>query len=264
MALRFQTFRCALCFIICLTAAIAIGLGAALSYIFFHQGTLWLLLAVEAASFMRSTWSLIRKKMFNSPQTVASETVGLFILFPFQLIITLLAPTMTPRPGLYTYKLMALKVFSVTSGIIHLTYTLSLVTVAILTVPAFDPDVWMRDIDSSPSPFPVGIISDYLFPCFGQHHSNPQSSPRSVSEGPPPTPCLPTCSPNCTFHGRRTISIPKESPYGSVSSSAESLPLQEAQKKGAERKPPVLPHTLIRIPNATERRASIFVELPIS
>lgn len=146
-----------------------------------------------------------------------------------------------------------------------LTYTIGLLTISMLTVPAFDPDVWMRDIDSSPSPFPLGIISSYLFPCVASYFSGHPPT-RSPSSEPPPTPCLPTCSPHCTFHGRRNLSgVPKEAEYERVPSTSSNPPPLGLVSHGKEpeHKPPVLPHTLIRVPNAAERRASIYVDLPI-
>ncbi|KAJ3813153.1 hypothetical protein F5876DRAFT_74158 [Lentinula aff. lateritia] len=44
-------------------------------------------------------------------------------------------------------------------------YTIILVALAMLTHFSFDKNVWKRDIDSSPAPFPFAIIVSILLPC---------------------------------------------------------------------------------------------------
>ncbi|KAF5345302.1 hypothetical protein D9758_008452 [Tetrapyrgos nigripes] len=47
----------------------------------------------------------------------------------------------------------------------HFGCTISLSLVTLLTNFAFDPNVWILDIDASPSPFPAPILLAYVFPC---------------------------------------------------------------------------------------------------
>lgn len=141
-----------------------------------------------------------------------------------------------------------------------LTYTLNLILLAILTVPAFDGDVWMRDIDSYPSPFPLAILFAFMFPCIAYRVSSLRSLvPQPAATDPSRNVCPSTCGPNCRDHGSRP-NFKATSPYlddGSVQ------PRMVCQGEETKRAPPILPHTLIRIPNAAERRASIYLALPI-
>lgn len=132
-------------------------------------------------------------------------------------------------------------------------YTAGLVAIAMLTVPAFDADVWMRDIDSSPSPFPISVIFAYAFPSIARRFEAtrpfvPDAIPEDNS-----VMCLPTCLPNCRVHDTPTRVCKDQ--HERVE---PACPMAEIKR------PPVLPHTLIRIPNAAERRSSIYVDLQIS
>lgn len=89
--------------VLALTAAASAALGIALLKLFLRPGAAYLLVSVEVASLIRSLWSCVtkflyiqssyltlisrmfRKPLSGSPQSVASEAVGLFVLFPFQL-----------------------------------------------------------------------------------------------------------------------------------------------------------------------------------
>ncbi|KAF5320770.1 hypothetical protein D9619_001510 [Psilocybe cf. subviscida] len=262
----FGCFRRFLCGIIALTAAISMVLAVYLSKFFMRQGIVWLLVGVQLFSFLRATWSAVRKPMFRLPQSVASETVGLFVLLPFQLIIVLLMASMGPKPGRWHHPIfLHLRIFSITSASIHILYTVGLVAVSMLTVPAYDADVWLRDIDSVPSPFPSAIIFAYICPCVARHFAATRDF---VSEpepsDPPTTECLPTCLPNCTTHNS-SPRYPK--PLGCNNTGQENEQLGDATPETTQRNsrqgPPVLPRSLVRLPNAAERRASIYVDLPL-
>ncbi|KDR75266.1 hypothetical protein GALMADRAFT_249263 [Galerina marginata CBS 339.88] len=262
MVPRFQVVRHLLGVIIALTAVISVSLGAILAKYFLRRGIAWLLVSVEICSIIRSIWSAIRKPVFASPQPVASEAIGLFVLFPFQLIIVLVMSSISPKHGVHALEFLVLRVFVVTSSVLHLTYTVALIAVAALTVPAFDGDVWMRDIDSTPSPFPLPIIFAFFCPCIARRFSATRLLvPQPTPHEPPPNVCLPSCQPNCCFHGdlsfgpKPTIAQTENNP----NASSEHPP----KEPELMRKPPILPHTLVRVPNAAERRASIYLALPI-
>lgn len=121
-------------------------------------------------------------------------------------------------------------------------YTIGLVAIAVLTVPAFDPDVWLRDIDSTPSPFPIAIIFAFAFPCLAHRFESTRAFVRqSALHDASGDQCLGNCLLDCN------------KARASVAAGGESM-----------RRPPVLPHVLVRVPNAAERRATIFLELPLS
>ncbi|KAF8971057.1 hypothetical protein BDZ97DRAFT_1787477 [Flammula alnicola] len=263
MPLGFQLFRQVLCITLAFCAAISLCLGIYLSQFFVRQGLLWLLVTVEVLSFLRSLWSITRKPIFNAPQPVASEAVGLFVLFPFQLIVALLLSGITLKHGSNTLVFIFLRVFAISNAAIHMVYTVGLVMMAILTVPAFDADVWLRDIDSSPSPFPLAIIFAFVFPCIARRF---EATRAFVSQPVPqerPTQCLATCLPNCTIHGSSPYIICKPTPSNVENGLTAEVHQAVLPTEEINRSLPILPHTLIRIPNAAERRASIYVDLQI-
>ena len=143
-------------------------------------------------------------------------------------------------------------------------YTASLVAIAMLTVPSFDVDVWLRDIDSSPSPFPVSIIFAYLFPWIaGRFEATRPFVQEPRREEPPSIPCLPTCPPTCKVHENQTRVAPKP-PHANAEQATSGEAADSAPSMLEITRPPVLPHTLVRIPNAAERRNSIYIDLQIS
>ena len=117
-------------------------------------------------------------------------------------------------------------------------YTVGLVAIAVLTVPAFDPDVWLRDIDSTPSPFPFAILFAFAFPCLARRFESTRVFVRQSAA--PGDQCLANCN------------IDGDKGHVNIVAGGESM-----------RRPPVLPHALVRVPNAAERRATIFLDLPI-
>ena len=133
---------------------------------------------------------------------------------------------------------------------IDVLYTFTFSVIAGLTVPAFDADVWMRDVDSSPSPFPPDILFAYYCPRLARRLPATRSffvnrdAPQEISQHG----CLSTCDPDCHFNGHSKAPL---------ADAAQTRPLPKNT-----RVPPVLPHTLIRIPNSAELRAVIHVELP--
>ncbi|KJA27695.1 hypothetical protein HYPSUDRAFT_868797 [Hypholoma sublateritium FD-334 SS-4] len=264
MPLRFRDFRQALCLVMTLLSGISFCSGIYLSKFFVRRGMLWLLLSVEVTNFLRSIWSGIRKPLFSMPQSVASEAIGLFVLFPFQLIIACLLSSLPPRPNMPHPAFETLRISAVSGAILHMIYTASLVAIAMLTVPAFDADVWLRDIDSSPSPFPVSIIFAYAFPWIARRFEATRPFVQQpINEEPPSIPCLPTCPPTCAVHENRARVVQKpldaNVEQGISGEAADVAPPMLEIKQ-----PPVLPHTLVRIPNAAERRNSIYVDLQLS
>jgi len=114
-----------------------------------------------------------------------------------------------------------------------------------LTVSAFDVDVWIRDIDSSPSPFPIPIILGFL-------HLHP----------------LGLCSRNRRDYDS---TIQASQPAHSTCSLACNCPLKPRQSPepgprppGEERRSKIsLAQTLVRLPDAVEQRASIAVSFEL-
>ncbi|KAJ3569598.1 hypothetical protein NP233_g4942 [Leucocoprinus birnbaumii] len=182
--------------------------------------------------------------------SVASEAIGLFALFPFHLILALIiATTEFKEKTSPVVVYFLLQTFVISSSTIHILYTTGLIVVVMLTVSAFDGDVWVRDIDSSPSPFPISIILDFLCPRQlkgwrgAQLTSDiPTASPRLVRSPSPP------------YHGDCRPIKPLESLQP-----GHMIPEGERTSRSSR----TLSQDLIRIPNAAEQRASIAVSFEL-
>ncbi|EKM80747.1 hypothetical protein AGABI1DRAFT_126794 [Agaricus bisporus var. burnettii JB137-S8] len=128
---------------------------------------------------------------------------------------------------------MLLQVFVIGGSVIHIVYTTGLVIVALITVFAFDKDVWIRDIDSSPSPFPVPILIEYL-------RLRPSTWQRG--EGNPNQPYV------CQIHSILPCDCPAKPP-----------PREDAGAGENPQKTKSLPHLLVRVPDAAQQRTSISI-----
>jgi hypothetical protein len=124
-----------------------------------------------------------------------------------------------------------------------LLYTVGLLTTTILTAFSFDTEVWYRDIDASPSPFPVPVLVAYIFPCFFPQTSELGPDPTTDEDGHPH--CLPGC--NCT----------KASPPETSSYLIESMTGNNSFIQGSKSR------SLVRLPNETERRTSITIAFDV-
>lgn len=114
-----------------------------------------------------------------------------------------------------------------------------------ITVPAYDQDVWFRDIDSSPSPFPIPILVSYVF----RRHS---SFPSALSDTRHQALCLPGC--NCTVK----LHPPTMTSNSGQISVTMGMPTSERRRSDSLR------GSLVRIPSAAERRASIIVAFEVN
>lgn len=141
-------------------------------------------------------------------------------------------------------------------------YTVCILTTAMLTVCAFDKDVWYRDIDSSPSPFPMSILLYFVFPCLSRWSPSP-ITPVEMEEDDthPAVLCLPGCG--CTTKPQMTqmTRTPTMTPallniHDSVSTLQSSTPQRLGNSASLSR-------SLVRIPNATERRESIVIAFEV-
>ncbi len=115
-----------------------------------------------------------------------------------------------------------------------------LIATAVITACAFDSNVWARDIDSSPSPFPVPVLSvflyDHLFACLRRETAKPNDTCQPDEESPP------QIKPECELEG-------------------PGLQDLEIGNSDRSRKARSLPLGLVRVPGAAERRSSIVVSL---
>lgn len=129
-------------------------------------------------------------------------------------------------------------------------YTVVLLLLSALAQLSFDANVWTRDIDSNPSPFPMSVILSYTLPFTARYFS---SSTPTISTTPANTRnivghayCLPGCA--CARKLLPTSSLPPVTHAISRSSYTEST--------SGESTPSVIP---VRLPTDMERRRSIIV-----
>ena len=125
---------------------------------------------------------------------------------------------------------------------IDLAYTVGLLLVAFLTVPAFDRDVWLRDLDSSPSPFPMEVLFAFVFPCLAPFfEATSYLVPQSSTQEPPSLLCPPGC--NCELN--KFPIDQHELPVAATT--MENTPASVSAR------------TLVRVPNAIEQRDSTVI-----
>ncbi|KAJ7594618.1 hypothetical protein C8J56DRAFT_443437 [Mycena floridula] len=204
-------------------------------------GSLVFILALQLAFLAWSLISPYSKKIFKRPQSVAAEAVQVFSLLPFAIIITLSvlsSALFNENDGVF----LALRILTVLQTIIHVIYTTALFTTALVTVFGFDPQVWSRDIDSSPSPFPMSLLMSLL--CLNRQDQLPQSEMESTLNH--------ICVPGCAcMDPKLPMALPPpglECKPSSRNSTTASL----LSQSGVSLSP-----SLIRLPNDVERRLSI-------
>ena len=127
---------------------------------------------------------------------------------------------------------------------IDLAYTVGLLLVTLLTVPAFDRDVWLRDLDSSPSPFPIQVLFAFVFPCLAPFFEATRFLvPQSSTQEPPSLFCPPGC--NCELN--KFPIDQHELPAAATTRGMENAPASVSAR------------TLVRVPNAIEQRDSTVI-----
>ncbi|KAG5734224.1 hypothetical protein E4T56_gene2130 [Termitomyces sp. T112] len=250
MSFRFRTFRRVLLGLIISLCCVSVGLSISIRPILNHQHIFWLHVSIQSACLLRSLWSALRKPLLKQLHSVASETVSLFFLLPFELVFALIVST-SPLEREHTLDPLplVLRIFILVNTIINLSYTACFLLIALITSAAFDSNIWTRDIDSSPSPFPVPVLVSFVLPCIFRRPPSLASAPTQGMVREPPHPqtiiCLPGCQ--CTSKLYPTDS---ECPSVGVPTATQSRPLS-------------LSRSLVRIPDAVERRASIIVAFEV-
>jgi hypothetical protein len=131
---------------------------------------------------------------------------------------------------------------------------MGLIITGILTAHSFDVDVWNRDIDSSPSPFPVRIIFAYVFPCYTIPEADGDEEDDDDDEGrlyhaSGERSCFPGCN-GCQCSPRKVAPemMVQNGTRGSLTGSSIGGSLSAS---------------LVRIPNEFERRSSIMIAFEV-
>lgn len=248
----FRNFRRFLSAFIVLTSLTCVALSLTLLNDMTHRPTAIVLALIEAGSMVRASMPIWHEPILKKRQMVASETIALFLLLPFQMILSLIVASVDLKDGTQMENvLIGLKGLIFTNTLIHITYTFCFILVAILTVCAFDRDVWYRDIDSIPSPFPMMVLFLFVLPCLRRQ--------------PPPDPILEDtevvhsgtyCLPGCNCRAK-----PELASSPTISRTPEQPPqLGDLFRFGSNSS---LSRSLVRIPDAIERRSSIIIAFDV-
>ncbi|KAJ7188579.1 hypothetical protein C8R46DRAFT_1055164 [Mycena filopes] len=242
----FRTFRKILLGSILLVSAASLVLSLYLKPHFVHPNSAYVLIGILDTLIFAAVLSITRKKLLASAQPVATEVLGLFTLLPFALILVLYAISIqvaTSEPTtMWIFAILQILIFIGT--ILHGLYTICLIATAMLTVCVFDRDVWCRDIDSSPSPFPMSVLFRSICPCFASpdpafFEDTPEQEHEAL------VPCLPGC--NCSVAKTKTLV--------NISESEGSSGLEpETRMVGG-----LSSRSLVLVPSEVERRTSIMV-----
>ncbi|KAJ6593600.1 hypothetical protein B0H19DRAFT_27159 [Mycena capillaripes] len=243
MFITFRTFRKILLGTIFLLSTASLVLSIYLRPFLIHPNSSYVLVGILDCLIFATVLAL-SKPLFGCRQSVATETMGGFILLPFALILTLfvISLSVTPDPtAICIFAILQILIFIGT--ILHGLYTICLIFTSMLTVCAFDRDVWSRDIGSSPSPFPMAFLFGFVCPCFSD-----RPDPTLFEDVHQESACLPGC--NCSI---AKAQIPNTSESGP---GLEPIPSARMVAGLSSR-------SLVRVPNDVERRTSIAIAFEI-
>ncbi|KIJ20292.1 hypothetical protein PAXINDRAFT_96515 [Paxillus involutus ATCC 200175] len=177
MALSFRTARRVWMGMVALFSLTCISLALVLwAHGYSKSNNFGALIAIPSFAFAGAIWSILKKK-FSSSQMVGVEATWVFALFPFQICKWGYRPLL----GLFTFEsdgarhsrfstvYQALLVLVWTNAALVFVYAVGIVLLALLTQLSYDPDIWSRDIDSSPCPFPSPTLIVYALPFTAKH-----------------------------------------------------------------------------------------------
>ena len=234
-----------------------------------HLDVSYSLLAVSFYTFLER----IFKKRFFSPQIVCMEATWAFVLLPFQIrksrtdchgALLIIRPSYSTRslcirvrwchphpfhPHVQSsggicmdkYSTRYLSCSPIRSSNEHpqvFIYATGIILLALLTQFSYDQQVWARDIDSSPCPFPFPVLLVYAFPSAAEYVQVSAAHSRED----PPVAGTNYCLPGCSCHTK-----PNDAPV---------LESQSANDMEATRS--AIP---IRVPTAMDRQNAIRVTL---
>ncbi|KAJ6603135.1 hypothetical protein B0H10DRAFT_648545 [Mycena sp. CBHHK59/15] len=95
MFIAFRTFRRIILGIILLVSIVSLTLSLYLKPSFVHPNSAYVMVGILDVLIFASILSIFRRTLFDSPQLVATETLGLFTLLPFALILALYVLTVS-------------------------------------------------------------------------------------------------------------------------------------------------------------------------
>ncbi|KAL1660357.1 hypothetical protein GGF50DRAFT_130325 [Schizophyllum commune] len=265
MSLRFKWFRKSLIVFIILLYLLIIGFAFFLRPYLARQDSVWILVSIPLSMIAGCVMSIFHVKFFGTPQTVVWELVWLSGFLPFALIVAFVIYTGTTgdvAPAV-TSVLYAAEIVVFIACSIHLLYALSLLLSATLTSFAFDRDIWTRDLDASPSPFPAGFLLRYYTPCLRRSATNPTTEIEYAIRGyPMPTPHTEETEVKIAPSAPDSPTISSASPSGLASQESQASS-QASERKLSGHRPTgsraSLASTLIQVPDEFQKRTSIQV-----
>ncbi|KAG2757405.1 hypothetical protein P692DRAFT_20302915 [Suillus brevipes Sb2] len=173
-------------------------------------------------------WTIFTK-VVHKPQLVSVEATWTFALLPFEILLGLFSVNLNianVRTAHAAYLCLAILIW-LNAALVFI-YAATIILLALLTQVLHDQEVWSRDIDSSPSPFPLHVIVTYAFSSLTRPFSLVTRQNR------PPSPvsnehCFPGCSCSHKLPNPSHLTDPRilgptlENTTGNVSSSPHPL-----------------------------------------
>lgn len=236
-----------------LLSFITIALTISLLRFIPHRSYLLVLVGIPSLALVGGLCTILRKTITRgrSHQRVSAEVAWTFSLLPFEFIIALFSTNITGdnyTPEV-TQRFTAVTVIIWTNCALVSIYIIVLLTLSTITQFAFDAEVWKRDIDGSPSPFPMSIIVPYALPFTARFFLCPSPMLQMTTTTTAATAhayCLPGCT--CT----RKLHSPPSPPQLST---APLLSSRTGSTSGGSTRS-IVP---VRLPTEMERRRSILV-----
>ncbi|KIL00583.1 hypothetical protein PAXRUDRAFT_29670 [Paxillus rubicundulus Ve08.2h10] len=257
MALSFRTARRMWMGMVALLSLACISLALVLwAHGYSKSNNFGALIAIPSFACAGAIWTILKKK-FCSSQMICIEATWVFALLPFQICKwehRLLLGLFTlesdgARHSRFSAVYQALLALVWTNAALIFVYAAGISFLALLTQLSYDPDIWSRDIDSSPCPFPFPTLIVYALPFTAKHFhmipvefQDPQHAP-SASEY-----CIPGCS--CQTKPPESSDIPTPGGLFNIQNSTSYV--------GSTRS--IIP---IRVPTAKENATHITLNLRI-
>ncbi|KAI9574683.1 hypothetical protein HD554DRAFT_80193 [Boletus coccyginus] len=197
MALSFRTARKLWMGLIALLSLACIFLAVSLwSHGYSRSNNFGALIVIPCFACAGAIWT----KKFFSPQIVCVEVTWVFALLPFQILLGLFAFESDGALGSRFFAVYeALVVLIWTNSVLVFLYVAGIVSLALLTQFSCDQEVWARDIDSSPCPFPFPVLLVYAFPFTARYFHGAVAESRGA-----PATTTDFCLPGCSCHTKPT------------------------------------------------------------
>ncbi|KAG1752647.1 uncharacterized protein EDB91DRAFT_1243410 [Suillus paluster] len=213
---------------------------------YFKSNNIGAMIAISTGAFIGSLWTIFTKVVYK-PQLVSVEATWAFALLPFEILLGLFSVNLNIAdvPAAHAAYLCLATLIWLNAALVFI-YAVTIILLALFTQASHDRDVWSRDIDSSPSPFPLHIIVAYVFSSMTRPFSLAARQNR-----PTPPVSKDYCFPGCTCSRK----LPNSSSLSDLQTLGSTL---ENTTDDISRT-----HSLIniRVPTAMERPKPIAVTL---